>query len=249
MSEIWGKARIKNDNIREGYTTIKPWDGVIPFEDEAAFGVGIGESPQPIEVGERPALIIVDMTRAFVDSAYPKGWSPTGYPATAANSLLLNAARSARIPVFFTKGRPESAPTPTLAEKGKWKYRLLRQEASVDLPPGDVIVEDLTPVDGEVVINKGNKPSGFFGTPLSSLLTYHNIDTTIITGMTTSGCVRATVVDAFQQNYFVVIPHECCADRSQISHKVSLFDMHMKYADVVEMDETLEYLSRVSPNP
>jgi nicotinamidase-related amidase len=225
----------------------KPWDGVIPVEDEASFGVGIGELLQPMEVGERPAL--VDMTRAFVDSAYPTGWSQTGYPTVAANSRLLNAARNARIPVFYTKERPESAPAPSLAEKGKWKSRVLQQETPADLPPGDVIVESLTPVDGEVVINKGKRPSAFFATPLYSLLTFHNIDTTIITGMTTSGCVRATVMDAFQQNFFVVIPHECCADRSQISHKVSLFDMHMKYADVVEMDETLDYLSRVSPNP
>lgn len=226
----------------------KPWEGLVPFEDEAAFRVSFGESTRPMEVGERPALIIVDMTRAFVDSAYPKGWSPTGYPATAANRILLEAARGAHIPIFFTKARPESAPAATLAEKGMWKHRVIRQETAVDLPPEDVIVEDLAPADGEVVIHKGGKPSAFFGTPLFSLLTYHKIDTTIITGMVTSGCVRATVLDAFQQNYFVVIPHECCADRSQISHKVNLFDMHMKYADVVEMEEILEYLSKVKTN-
>lgn len=220
----------------------KPWDAVIPIEDNGAFRVGFKEAERPMEVGERPALIIVDMTRAFVDDAYPTGWSATGYPATAANRRLLDAARSAGVPVFFTKGRAESAAPPTPAEKGRWKHGTSRKAPDTDLPPGDVIMEDLTPVDGEVVINKGGKPSGFFGTPLSSLLTYHKIDTTIITGMTTSGCVRATVLDAFQYNYHVLIPHECCADRSQVSHKVSLFDLHMKYADVVELDETLEYV-------
>ena len=226
----------------------KPWEGVIPAEDEASFRVGADAISRPMEVGERPALIIVDMTRAFVDSAYPTGWSPTGYPATEANRALLDAARDADIPVFFTKGRSESAPVATPAEKGLWKHRESRQEISPDLPPGDVIIEVLTPREGEVVVYKGAKPSGFFGTPLSSLLTFHKIDTTIITGMSTSGCVRATVLDAFQQNYLVMIPYECCADRSQISHKVSLFDMHMKYADVVSLKETIDYLSKLTAN-
>lgn len=226
----------------------KPWEGLIPVEDEASFRAGFGEVSRPMEVGKRPALIIVDMTRAFVDSAYPTGWSPTGYPATEANKILLDAARDADIPVFFTKARPESSPAATPAEKGLWKHRASRQETSPELPPGDVIIEALTPQEGEVVVYKGGKPSGFFGTSLSSLLTFHNIDTTIITGMVTSGCVRATVLDAFQNNYFVVIPFECCADRSQISHKVSLFDLHMKYADVVCLEDTLDYLSKVKAN-
>lgn len=226
----------------------KPWEGIIPTEDEEAFHAGFGEASRPMEAGDRPALIIVDMTRAFVDSAYPTGWSETGYPATEANRILLEAAREAKIPVFFTKGRPESAPAATPAEKGMWKHRASKHELAADLPPGDVIVDDLTPVEGEVVINKGGKPSGFFGTPLASYLTYHKVDTTIITGMVTSGCVRATVLDAFQQNYSVLIPYECCADRSQLSHKVSLFDMHMKYADVVEMEDILDYLRKIKAN-
>src|SRR5205807_5244844 len=100
----------------------------------------------------------------------------------------------------------------------------------------------LQPLEGEVVINKHDRPSAFFGTPLASLLVYHRIDTLIVTGMSTSGCVRATVVDAFQFNFLVIIPHECCADRSQISHKVSLFDMHMRYADVADTADVIRYL-------
>lgn len=226
----------------------KPWEGLIPREDEESFRAGFSEASRPMEVGERPALIIVDMTRAFVDSAYPTGWSQTGYPATAANRLLLEAARDAQIPVFFTKSRPMSELPVTPAEKGLWKHRASSQPVPEDLAPGDVIMDDITPIEGEVVIHKGGKPSGFFGTPLASLLTYHKVDTTIITGMVTSGCVRATALDAFQNNFFVIIPHEACADRSQISHKVSLFDMHMKYADVTEMDETIEYLHKVKAN-
>lgn len=222
-----------------------PWDGVIPAEDEAAFLTGAEALSKPMVAGEYPALIVVDMTRAFVDSAYMTGFSKTGYPAAAANKRLLAAAREAGVPIFFTKSRAESAPPPTPAEKGMWRRRGAPSVVASDLPPGDVIVDDLTPIEGEVVINKQGKPSAFFGTVLSSLLTYHRVDTTIVTGMVTSGCVRATVLDAFQLNYSVLVPHECCADRSQISHKVSLFDMHMKYADVVDTDEIITYLHTV----
>lgn len=225
----------------------KPWDGVIPREDEAAFRVDAEEAvSRPLAAGSRPALIVVDMTLAFVDSAYPTGWSPTGHPATAANRVLLEAARRAEIPVFFTKRRPDGGGPPTPAEQGLGKLRSRRAPAGKEASDGDVIVDDLRPIEGEVVIYKGRKPSAFFGTPLSSYLTYHGIDTTIVTGMVTSGCVRATVVDAFQHNYFVIVPHECVADRSQISHKVSLFDLHMKYADVVDLQTGLEYLDKVA---
>lgn len=125
-----------------------------------------------------------------------------------------------------------------------WKRLGTPWKPAGELPPGDVIIEELTPREDEIVMYKHNKPSAFFGTPLASLLTYYKVDTTIVTGMVTSGCVRATVLDAFQYNFRVVIPHECCADGSQISHKVSLFDIHMKYADVVESRKVIDYLEQ-----
>jgi nicotinamidase-related amidase len=185
------------------------------------------------------------MTLAFVDSAYPSGWSETGYPAVAANKVLLDAARDSGIPIFFTKSGLPPAAQRTDAQKGRWKRPQGYSTAFTGLPDGDVIVDDLTPREGELVIDKGGKPSAFFGTVLESYLTYYRIDTTIITGMVTSGCVRATVLDAFQNNYFVVVPQECVADRSQISHKVTLFDLHSKYADVASLEETLRYLKKV----
>jgi nicotinamidase-related amidase len=222
-----------------------PWDGVIPEQDVQSFR-GRDQSPvRPIRAGTRPALIIVDMTWAFVDSRYPAGWSETGYPAVAANKRLLAAARDAGIPIFFTKQYPSPDFTPLPSARGRWKTGTL-VDVDPALPPGDVIVDDLAPLAGETVIHKHQKPSGFFGTPLASLLVYEGVDTTIITGMTTSGCVRATVLDAFQYNFHVIIPYECVADRSQISHKVNLFDMHMKYADVASLDDTLTYLATVT---
>lgn len=224
-----------------------PWEGVIPPDDQAAFRRAEEEPPAgEFEAGDHPAMIIVDMTREFVDSSYLLGYSQTGYPAVTANRAVLTAARKAGIPVFFTASHPMPAAPRKAAETGMWKRRGTPWKAAGELPPGDVIVEELTPLEDEIVIYKHNKPSAFFGTPLASLLTYYKVDTTIVTGMVTSGCVRATVIDAFQYNFRVVIPHECCADRSQISHKVSLFDIHMKYADVVESKKVIDYLKKVA---
>lgn len=225
----------------ERTSTRQPWADTIPADDIAAFSGGASNLDRPLDLGERPALLVVDMTRAFVDSAFPTGWSPTGEPAVAANALLLAAARQTGIPVFFTKSWEEPTHAASPSEWGRWKAS---QTAAPDptLGPGDVIVDALTPLPGEVVIHKQLKPSAFFGSQLASLLVFEQVDTVIVTGMTTSGCVRATAVDAFQLNFRVVIPHEACADRSQISHKVNLFDLHMKYADVVSVAETVDYL-------
>ena len=226
-----------------------PWDGIIPEVDALSFRKGPDFIDRPISAGTKPALIIVDMTRAFVESAYPSGWSETGYPAAAANARLLAAARRFGYPVYFTKGYADPNYKAKPAERGMWKGSASgsgRMLADPTLPAGDVIVDEIAPIEGETIINKGGKPSGFFGTPLSSQLTYEKVDTVIVTGMTTSGCVRATVCDAFQYNLNIIIPHEACADRSQVSHAVSLFDLHMKYADVATVDATIAYMESVA---
>ena len=222
----------------------KPWDGVIPEQDLKSFSAGFNHAERSLQAGQAPALVIVDMTKEFVDSAYPTGWSETGYPALQANQTLLERSRAAGIPVFFTKiaAVPGSVNRP--AERGRWNMNK-PAPATSDRPAGDVIMDEIAPLEHEIVIYKNWKPSGFYGSALASYLIYHNVDTVIVTGMTTSGCVRATAVDAFQNNFHVVIPHECCADRSQISHAVNLFDMHMKYADVISLQETLDYLDGV----
>ena len=224
----------------------KPWTGVIPPKDLASFASGFDQENRPLAVGGRPAIVVVDMTRAFVDSTYPMGWSETGYPATRANERLLSAARSAGLPIFFTKAFADPEHQPRQVERGRWRFTPKPAPLPPGTPPGDVIVESLAPRPDEVVIDKGSMPSAFFGTPLASYLLNAGCDTVIVTGMTTSGCVRATVLDAFQFNFHVVVPFECCADRSQISHQVNLFDIHMKYADVISLEETLAYIAEIS---
>lgn len=227
----------------------KPWDGIMPAEDIEAFGRGFEQQYRDMTPGRHPAVIVVDMTRAFVDSTYPSGFSATGYPCVAANARLLETARRTGVPVFFTKGYADEHYEPLPPERGRWKSPGARRDPLPEsTPPGDVIVEELAPQPGEVIIYKGGKPSGFSGTPLASYMIYEGCDTAIVTGMTTSGCVRATVLDAFQANFHCLIPYECVADRSQLSHKVNLFDMHMKYADVVSLEETVEYLEKLVVN-
>ena len=218
-----------------------PWDDVMPAADLAA----IMRPPEPMDAppiaGKRPALIIVDMTRMFVDKAYPSG-CPNTRGTVQANRVLLESARARKIPVFFTKSYADPLHEPTSAERGLWKHGPLGVEG---LPPGDVIVEELAPLADETIVTKGSKPSAFFGTSLMAMLTALRVDTAIVTGISTSGCVRATALDAFQHNLHAVIPHEATADRSQISHKINLFDLHMKYASVRNTATVLAYMAAV----
>jgi nicotinamidase-related amidase len=220
----------------------KPWVSVISERDIKSFSAGADAADRPVGAGASPAILVVDMTLAFVDSAYQTGHSETGWPCVAANRALLAKARPLGVPVYYTKAYADPSYKPLPAERGRWKA----QAAPDERPSGDVIADDIAPLPGDIVICKGGKPSGFFGTPLASYLVHGGTDTVIVTGMTTSGCVRASVLDAFMNNFHVIVPWECVADRSQLSHAVSLFDMHMKYADVISVEETIGYLESVA---
>lgn len=212
----------------------------IPESDQQALEkMWGGAMPEPWGLGTRPAVLVVDMTRAFVEDRFPTGWSATGKPCARAIAALLEVARGKELPVVYTVTRP----LPNEPEVGAW----LRGRKGPSMFPFDgpeeahEIVDVLKPHPGDLVIDKP-KPSAFFATQLQSMLTYLNADGVIVTGMTTSGCVRATVNDAFALNYRVTIPVECVADRSQLSHRVELFDMGSKYADLIRLDELIEAL-------
>jgi maleamate amidohydrolase len=191
--------------------------------------------------GRRPAVLVVDMTRAFTEDRFPLGSSKAGGPCAQAIRRLLDLARPLGLPVVFTRYGPFA----TDAEWGRWlgKGTAAEPDSPMRHPEAHEIVDLLEPASGEVALVK-TKPSAFFGTPLASLLAWHGVDTVIVTGMVTSGCVRATVVDAFSYNYRVVVPIECVADRSETCHQINLFDMDMKYADVVPLEEVLDHLRR-----
>src|SRR5579864_1273 len=212
------------------------WDDVIPQEEQALYGRG-GWGGR-VGFGRRPALLVVDMYTAFVDPAYP--YSSPGAPATVrAIQTVLAAARTAGCPVFFSKARRRTIP----AERGRWKVTANRQPIMSD-PAAYEIVSELRPLESESVLVK-SAPSAFWGTDLASYLIYHRVDTVIVTGTVTSGCVRDTVLDAFNYSFRAIVPEECVCDRGLTSHKVTLFDIHMKYGDVVPTAEVLEYLKAV----
>ena len=177
------------------------------------------------------------MTYGFIDSAFPLGHSATGYPAVAAIRRLLEHARPLGVPVFYSRSKSGA----TTCERGRWKGGGATAHPGMLDPKANTIVPDIAPQRGDIVIAK-TWPSAFFGTDLPSYLIYHRIDTLIVTGMVTSGCVRGTAIDAFSYNLRVIIPEECVADRGQTSHKVALFEIHMKYGDVLPLHQVMAEL-------
>lgn len=212
---------------------------VVPEEDRRALQKYASDRlTARFGLGDKVAVVVVDMTRGFVEDRFATGWAATGVPCARNIRTLLDLVRQHPIPVFFTK--PSRWATAT--ERGLWGKGV----GATGEPPGESdeayeFYPLVAPGPGEIVIEK-QKPSAFFGTPFHAMLTYHRVDTLIVTGMVTSGCVRATVNDAFSNNLRPLIPLECVADRSQISHHVELFDMAAKYADVVPLREVTEEL-------
>jgi nicotinamidase-related amidase len=213
------------------------WDDVIPREERELYERGGWGGL--VGYGRRPALLVVDMYRAFVDPAYPYS-SPAALATVRVIQTLLAAARAAEFPVFFSKARQRTIP----AERGRWKTSAVNARPIMADPAAYEIVPELAPRPTESVIVK-SAPSAFIGTDLVSYLIFHNIDTVIITGTVTSGCVRDTALDAFNYSFRVIVPVEAVCDRGATSHKVTLFDLHMKYADVVPAASVLDYLKTV----
>jgi maleamate amidohydrolase len=208
---------------------------VIGAEEQAEYERG-GWGGR-VGFGERPALVVVDMYRAFVDPDYP--FSSADAPATAeAIAELLRDFRAAGLPVFHTRGRPE----PTPAARGRWKVKATTADPRMRSADAYAFWPAVAPVDGEHVFEK-TYPSAFFGTTLASQLVYHRVDTLVVTGTVTSGCVRGTCLDAFNLSYRVIVPEECVCDRGTVSHKVALFEIHMKYGDVVPVAEVREEIA------
>jgi maleamate amidohydrolase len=200
--------------------------------DRAGFG-------RRVERGSRPAVVVVDFTYGFTDPQYPTGADMSD--AVAATARLLDGARAAGVPVVFTTIAYDKAQIAGLA----W---LKKATGMAALEAGSRLVE----LDGrlarrpdEHLVTKTGA-SAFFGTALATYLASVGTDTVIVTGATTSGCVRATVVDAVQHGYPTLVPRDCVADRAQGPHDASLFDINEKYGDVVDSGDVLAYLSTLS---
>lgn len=185
-------------------------------------------------LGNRPALLIIDIINSFTDPDCPLG-SESG-DVVEANRQLLHAFREKQLPVVFT----------TVVYHDESQARVFRDRVpALDiLEPGTRWVEvdpRLRPRSDEPVIEK-QWASGFFKTGLEDLLKEQGVDSLVITGLTTSGCVRATAVDGLQHDYKVVIPAEAVGDRNDDAHRANLFDLNAKYADVLNLEEVLKLI-------
>lgn len=227
-----------------GRTTGRVWDQFLTDQDREHVEVHPATRKG---VGERPALLLVDIYRwVFGDQPEPlldavRTWPGStglaGWEALPHIQRLLREARQAGVPVVHLTGL-EAIPGWRQAPRGGESAdpaALDRQRRRYQ------IVDEVAPIDGEPVLRKA-APSGFWGTPLAGYLTSLGVDTVVVAGESTSGCVRATVVDGRSYRYQMMVVEECVFDRHQASHAINLFDMDQKYADVVGMDEAVEYI-------
>ena len=221
---------------------MRPWEGIISAEEQRAYdAAGFG---RPSGYGRRPALLIIDVQYRTVGSTplpffdsikeFSTSCGDVGWSAVRNIEPLLAHFRRKRWPVIY----PHVAPK-VVGEGGRLAEKV---PAIMDIAAkGYEFVRELAPVAGDVLLPKKH-PSAFFATALVSHLIDLEVDTLVVTGCTTSGCVRSTVVDAFAYNFRVVVPQECVYDRSVTSHAVNLFDMASKYAEVAPLASVMERL-------
>lgn len=191
-------------------------------------------------VGRRPALVIVDINNGFTDRASPLVCELDD--TVEAIRQLLDACRRAEVPVVYTTvsyGEGDRVTAKAFIDKVPV---LLTLEAGTRWVEID---ERIAPRPNEPVLNK-LFASAFFGTPLGSMLASHGCDSVIVTGASTSGCVRATAVDALQYGYRPVVPREAVGDRNPVAHDAALYDIDLKYGDVVSLAECLESLEELA---
>lgn len=222
---------------------IDRWADIVPANEldtyrKAAFGRKIG-------MGRRPALLNVDTTNMFVDPRYPLCGEED--PALIAALVRLTGTfRRLDLPIYYSRRDDRAHPV----RRGIWNLKLgtSGEFQYTDDPGADDWPADYSPHERDVVVLK-NKPSPFFETPLESWLRYDEVDTIVLAGVSTSGCVRAACVDAFSHNFRVVVVEEACGDRSATAHRLNLFDMDMKYADVEPLaDVVVELEARFAPD-
>jgi nicotinamidase-related amidase len=228
------------------------WDKFLTEQDKQHLGDRVR---RPVGYGERPALLLIDLYRwVFGDQPQPlldaiKTWpgscGPAAWAALPYIQSLLAGAREAGIPVIHLTGledadsgvtgwsdaahhvTPPNGLDPAAADRRRRRYD---------------IVDEVAPITGEAVLRKA-APSAFWGTPLTAHLNNLGVDTIITCGESTSGCVRASVVEGCTYRYRMIVVEECVFDRHQACHAMNLFDMNQKYADVVSLSDALEFLS------
>jgi nicotinamidase-related amidase len=224
------------------------WRDLIPPADlEVYEAAGYGGR---MELGTRPAVLVIDVTYGFVGKPglslrdaireHPNACGPAGWDAVPPIREVLDAARALPAPVFYTAGMSRYVED----NLGRWRDKHRR---TLERPPDtQVIVDEIAPGPGEVRIEK-TKPSAFFGTPLTATLIDLGVDTVVVAGCTTSGCVRASVIEAFSYGFRVAVVEDGTFDRAELPHAVNLFDMDSKYANVMPASDVAAYLRSLRP--
>lgn len=231
------------------------WDDILTERDKQVFALsGFGKRAG---FGQRPAVLIIDVNYNFTgDKREPilesvkrfrTSCGEEGWDGVDRIRELLVEARKKHLPTFYTTA--EENRIDTTVTIGGWAAKSSRttEDMTTGWEKTNQIVEEIAPQRGDIVVRK-QKPSAFFGTPLMSMLNEVHADSLIVTGTTTSGCVRASVIDAFAYNLKVSVVEECVFDRGQASHKINLFDIAMKYADVISLKETIDYIQGLPDN-
>lgn len=219
------------------------WDGVVPADElQSLRAAGFGA---PVQLGSRPAVVVIDVVLSFLgkspDSKQGEGYAtacgPIGWERMPNIIRLVDAARENGAPVVFTKGDPVLAPEIGGSIKLNTGGEISRQIHGAPFP------KELEPQSGDIIISKA-RASSFFGTSLLTALRKLDVDTLIIAGTTTSGCIRATAVDGFSYGFPVLVAEDSCFDRSQFAHAANLFDIEMKYGMVRSTDDAVAYLRK-----
>jgi maleamate amidohydrolase len=205
--------------------------------DDDAYGVyGRGT----LEPGDRPAILVVDYQKAFTTAGLGMGGSALIERGVVNAARLLKVARATRVPVFqfhVSFGEEEGG-------LGLWSRKVPKLAEITAGSPWVEIDERVSDPSDSVIAKK--RPSVFAGTPLTALLNARRIDTVIVTGCTTSGCVRASVVDAFSKSFLTLVPEDAVGDQAQGPHDANLLDCQRRYAEVTTTDACIEYLRRLA---
>ncbi len=228
-------------------------DGMDAFEDHCWRDVVDRETLKVYQayrretyVGSRPALLAIDLYNLVFEGGprpvhevakeFPSSCGLHAWNATASIQALLAVARAHGLPVIYTPAETRASVDPVGVRAPHRDTRRIDSRAYE-------IHSEFKPEPGDLLIPK-ERASAFFGTPLIAHLHQREIQSLIVCGESTSGCVRATVVDAYSYGFHTVVVEECCFDRSLLSHKVNLFDLHHKYADVMRLDEVTRGLDQ-----
>jgi nicotinamidase-related amidase len=227
----------------------KGWDAFLTDEDRELLARTRWAKQEPFGLGSRPALLIIDAyygalglpRQPILDAVeeWPAACGLDGWAAIDRTAMLLEHVRAADVPVVYVTG--------LRANPNPWnrKDRGRTRPADPAAPPLQIVAE-LAPQPEDLVLEKCT-PSAFTTTPLDLLLRAKGCDTVLVCGEATSGCVRATVVDACVLGYAVGVVADCCFDRIQASHWVNLFDMDQKYADVIDANVAEAYIKGLTP--